>query len=124
MQTIQLLKVIHNTLSSSQSTGNKVSKSYSNLAKQLKFSLCNESHEILKCDIFLNIQAKQLLNHVKETGNCCFCLQPYSRNHTFSKPVCGQCRKIHHTFLHIDRQIQQMTRGQQRMVQLQMQEAT
>jgi len=43
-QTTQSLKAVPTTLRSSQSTGNKVSKSYSNVATQLQCSLCNGSH--------------------------------------------------------------------------------
>ena len=105
LQTTQSLKVVPNILHSSQSTGNKVSKSYSNVATQLQCSLCNESHRLFKCDKLLKMQAKQRLNHAKQS--LCFnCLQPFTRNHTCSKQVCHQCHNRHHTLLHIDRQIQ------------------
>jgi len=66
LQTTQSLMVVPNVFRSSQSTGNKVSKSYSNVATQLQCSLCNESHGLFKCDKFLKMQAKQRLNHAKQ----------------------------------------------------------
>jgi len=106
LQTTQSLKVIPTTLRSSQSTGNKVSKSYSNVATQLKCSLCNGSHRLFKREKFLKMQARQRLNHAKQSGLCFNCLQPLTRYHTCSKQVCRQCHKRHHTLLHIDRQLQ------------------
>jgi len=64
-QTTQSLKVVPNISRSSHSTGNKVSKFYSNLATQLRCSLCNGSHRLVKCDKFLKMQARQRLNHAK-----------------------------------------------------------
>ena len=107
LQTTRSLKVVPTTSRSSQSTGNKVSKpSYSNVATQLQCSWCNGSHRLFKCDKFLKMQAKQCLNHAKQSGLCFNCLQPFTRNHTCSKQVCCQCHKRHHTLLHIDRQNQ------------------
>ena len=105
LQTTQSLKVVPNTLRSSKSTGNKVSESYSNVATQLQCSLCN-AHRLFKCYKFLKMQAKERLNHAKQSGLCFNCLQPFTRNHTCSKQVCRQCHKRHHTLLHIDRQLQ------------------
>jgi len=104
LQTTQSLKVVPNILRSLQSIGNKVSKSYSNVATQLQCSLCNGSRRLFKCDKILKMQAKQRFNHAKQSGLCFNCLQPFTRNHTFSKQVCRQCHKRHHTLLHIDRQ--------------------
>ena len=52
------------------------------------------------------MQARQRLNHAKQSGLCFNWLQPFTRNHTCSKQVCRQCHKRHRTFLHIDRQKQ------------------
>jgi len=52
------------------------------------------------------MQAKQRINHAKQSGRCFNCLQPFTRNHTCSKQVCRQCHMRHHTLVHIDRQIQ------------------
>jgi len=104
LQTTQSLKVGPNISCSSQLTGNKVSKSYSKGATQLQCSLCNGSYRLFKCDKFLKMQAKQRLNHAKQSELCFNCLQPFTRNHTCSKQVCRQCHKRHHTLLHIDRQ--------------------
>ena len=80
LQTTRSLKVVPTTSRSSQSTGNKVSKpSYSNFATQLQFSLCNGSHTLFKCDKFLKMQAKQRLNHAKQSGLCFNCLQPFTQ---------------------------------------------
>jgi len=106
LQTTQSLKVVPTSLHSSQSTGKKVSKSFSNVATQLHCSLCNGSHRLLKCDKFLKMQGRQCLKHTKQSGLCFNCLQPFTRNHTCSKQVCRQCHKRHHTLLHIDRQLQ------------------
>ena len=106
LQTTQSLKVVPTTLRSSQSTGNKVSKSYSNVAKQLQCLLCNISQKPFKCDKFLKMQARQRFNHAKQSGLCFNCLQQFTRNHTCSKQLCRQCHKRHHTSLHIDKQIQ------------------
>ena len=106
LQTTQSLNVVPATLRSSQSTENKVSKSYSNIATQLQCSLCNGPRRLFKCDKFLKMQAKQRLNHAKQSELCFNCLQQFTRNHTCSKQVCRQCHKRHHTLLHIDRQIQ------------------
>jgi len=106
LQSTQSLKVVPTTARSSQSTGNKVSKAYSNIATQLQCSLCNGSHRLFKCDKFIKMQAKQRLNHAKLSGLCFNCLQPFTRNHTCSKQVCRQCHRRHHTLLHIDRQFQ------------------
>jgi len=106
LQTTKSLKVVPNISSSSQLTGNKVSKSYSNVATQLQCSLCNGSHRHFKCDTFLKMQARQRFNHAKQSGLCFNCLQPFTRNHGCSKQVCRQCHKRHHTLLHIDRQNQ------------------
>ena len=47
LQTTQSLKIVPATSRSSQTTGSKVSKpSYSNVATQLQYSLCNESHTV------------------------------------------------------------------------------
>jgi len=46
LQTTQSLKVVPTVSPSSHTTGNKVSKSYSNVATQLQCSLCNESHRL------------------------------------------------------------------------------
>jgi len=91
LHTIQSLKVVPNISCSSQSIGNKVSKSYSNVATQLQCSLCNESHRLFKCDKFLKMQAKQCLNHAKQSGLRFNCLQPFIKNHTCLKQVCRQC---------------------------------
>jgi len=122
-QTTQTLKVVPNISRSSQLTGNKVTKSYSNIAKQLKCSFCNGSHRLFKCDKFLKIQAKQNLNHAKQSGICFNSLQPFTRNHTCSKHVCRQCHKSHHTLLHIDRQNQTINDKGTVTNVLQMQEA-
>ena len=106
LQTTQSLNVVHNISRSSQSIGNKVCKSYSNVATQLQCSLCNGSHRLFKCDKFLKMQAKQRYNHAKQSGLCFNCLQPFTSNQTFSKQVCRQCHKRHHTLLQIDRQYQ------------------
>jgi len=50
LQTTQSLKVVPVISRLSQSTGNKVSKSYSYIATQLQCSLCNGSHRLFKCD--------------------------------------------------------------------------
>jgi len=106
-QTTQSLKIVPVTSRSSHSTGSKVSKSsYSNVATQLQCSLCNGSHRLFKCDKFIKMQAKQRLNHAKQSGLCFNCLQPFTKNHTCSKQVCRQCHKRHYTLLHIDRQNQ------------------
>ena len=104
LQTTQSLKIVPTTARSSQTTGNKVSKSYFNVATQLQCSLCNGSHRLFKCDKFIKMQAKQRLNHAKQSGLCFNCLQPFTRNHTCSKQVCRQCHQSHHTLMHIDRQ--------------------
>ena len=70
LQTTQSLKVVPNISRSSQLTGNKVSKSYSNIATQLQCSLCNGSHRLFKCDKFLKMQAKQRIDHAKQSGIC------------------------------------------------------
>ena len=106
LQTTQSLKVVPVTSRSSQSIGNKVSKSYSNVATQLQCSFCNGSHRLFKCDKFIKMQPRQRLNYVKQSGLCFNCLQQFTRNHTCSKQVCRQCHKRHHTLLHIDRQFQ------------------
>ena len=51
------------------------------------------------------MQGKQRLDHAKQSGLCFNCLQPFTRNHTYSKQVCCQCHK-RHTLLHVDRQLQ------------------
>ena len=106
LQTTQSLKVVPVTSRSSQSIGNKVSKSYSNVATQLQCSFCNGSHRLFKCDKFIKMQPRQRLNYVKQSGLCFNCLQQFTRNHTCSKQLCRQCHKRHHTLLHIDRQYQ------------------
>jgi len=106
LQTTQSLKVVPTSLRSSQSNGNKVSKSYSNVATQLQCSLCNGSHRLFKCDKYLKMQAKQRLNHAKQSGLCFNCLQPFTRNHIYSKQVCRRCYKRLHTLLHTDKQLQ------------------
>jgi len=52
------------------------------------------------------MQDKQSCNHGKQSGVCFKCLQPFTRNHTFSKQMCRQCHKRHHTLLHTERQYQ------------------
>jgi len=106
LQTTQSLKIVPNISRSSQLTGKKVSRPYSNVATRLQCSLCNGSHRLFKCDEFHKMQAKQRFNHAKQSGLCFNCLQPFTRNHTCSKQVCRQCHKRHHTLLHIDRQNQ------------------
>jgi len=106
LQTTQSLKVGPANLRSSQSTGNKVSKYYSNVATQLKCTWCNGSHRHFKCDKFLIMQAKQRFNHAKQAGICLNCMQPFTRNHTCLKQMCRQCHKKHHIFLQNDRQYQ------------------
>jgi len=59
LQTTKLMKIFPNILRISQSTGNKVSKSYSNLATQLQNSMCNYSHRLFKCENFIKMQSKQ-----------------------------------------------------------------
>jgi len=76
------------------------------MAIELKCSLCNGSHIFFKCDRFLKMQAKQNLNHEKQSGLYFNCSQQFTRNHISSKQVCRQCHKRHHTLLHIDRQTQ------------------
>ena len=106
LQTTESLKVVPIISRSSQSTGNRVSKSYSNVATQLQCSFCNGSHKLFKYDKFLKMQTKQRLNHAKQSGLCFNCLQLFTRNHTCTKQVCRQCHNRHHTLLHIDRQNQ------------------
>ena len=106
LQTTQSLKTGTATPRFSQSTGSKVSKTYSNLATQLPFPLCNGSHRLFKCDRLLKMQSKQCLNHAKQLGLCFNCLQPFTKNHTCLKQVCHQCHKRHHTLLHMDTQNQ------------------
>jgi len=98
--------LVPTTSCSSHSTGGKVSKSYSNVATQLQCSLCNGSYRLFKCDKFLKMQAKQRLNHAKQSGLCFNCLQTFTRNHTCSKHVWRHCHKRHHTLLHINKQNQ------------------
>jgi len=82
------LKIVPATSRSSHSTRSKVSKpSYSNVASQLQCSLCNGSHRLFKCDKVLKLQSKQRLNHVKQSGLCFNCLQPFTRNHMFKASV-------------------------------------
>jgi len=78
-QTTQSLKVVPNISRSSQSTGNKVIKSCSNVATQLMCSLCNGSHKLFKCDKFLKMQAKQRFKHAKQSGLCFDCLQKFTK---------------------------------------------
>jgi len=107
LQATQSLKLVPIISRSSKSTGNKISKSYCNVAtQQLQCSLCNGSHRLLNCAKFLKMQTKQRLNHANQSGICFNCLQPFTRNHTCSKQVCRQCHNRHHTLLHIDRQNQ------------------
>jgi len=106
LQTTQSLKVVPNNSRLSQSIGNKVSKSYFNVATQPKCYLCIGSHRLFKCDKFLKMQAKQSFDHAKQSGLCFNCMQPFTRNHTCSKQVCRQSHNRQHTLLHIDRQIQ------------------
>jgi len=68
LQTTLSMKVVPNNLRPSDSNGNKVSKTYSNIATQLQCSLCNGSHRLFKCDKFLKMQARQHFHHVKESG--------------------------------------------------------
>ena len=105
LQRPQSLKVVPNILCSSQSTGNKVSKFYSNVATQLQCSFCNESHRIFKCEQIPNMQSKKRLNHVTKSGYCFNRMQPFTRNHTCSKQGSRQCHKRHHTLLNIERHL-------------------
>jgi len=66
LQTTQSLSVVPTNLRSLHSTGNKVSKSYSNIATQLKCSMCNKLHRLFKCETFLKMQAIQSLNQAKQ----------------------------------------------------------
>jgi len=51
------------------------------------------------------MHVRKRLKHAKQSGLCFNCLQPFSRIHTYSKQICRQCNKRHHTLLHIDRQL-------------------
>jgi len=68
LQKTQSLKVFPNKLCSSQSNGNKVTKTYSNVATQLQCSLCNESNWLFKGDKILNMQDRKSLNNAKKSG--------------------------------------------------------
>ena len=57
---------------------------------------------LFKCDKFLKMEAKQRLNYAKQSRLCFNCLQPFTRNHTWSKQVCHQCHNRHLTLLHIN----------------------
>jgi len=92
LQTTQSLKVFPNILCSSPSTGNKVIKTYSDVATKLQFLFGNKSHRHIKCDKFLNMQTKKRLNHAKKSGLCSNRLQLFTRNHTCSKQMCRQCQ--------------------------------
>jgi len=105
LQTTQSTKAGTTNSRQSQSAGTKVSRpSYSNVATQLQCSLCNGSHKLFKCDKFLNLQARQRYNHVKQSRLCFNCLQPAIKNHTCSENVCRHCHNRHHTLLHLARQ--------------------
>jgi len=68
LQTTQSLKVFPNISRSSQITGNKVSKSCSNVESQLECSWFNGSHRMFKCDKIIKMKAMQSLNHAKMSG--------------------------------------------------------
>jgi len=106
LQTPQSLNVSPNISRLSQLTGNKVSKSYSKVAKQLLCSLFNGSDRHFKCDEFVKMQVKKRFDHAKQSGPSFNCLHTFTNNHTCSKQVCRQCHNRQHTFLHKDRQIQ------------------
>ena len=82
LHTTQSLKTAPVISCSLERNGNKVSKPYSNIAKQLQFPLCSGSHRLFKYDKFLKMQTKQCLNHVKQLGLCFNCLQTFTKDHT------------------------------------------
>ena len=99
----QKLKIAPATSRSSHTLGSKVSKpSYSNVATELHYSLCKETHRLFKCDKFLRIEVKQRLNYAKQSRLRFICLQLYVRDRTCSNQVCRQCHDKHHKLLHIN----------------------
>ena len=107
LQTTQSQKTGTANTRSSHSTGNKFSApSYIYVTTLLQFSLCSGSNRRFKYDIYLKLHSKQRLTHVMKSGLCFNCMQPFTKDHSFSKHVCRQSNKRHYTLTHLVRQNQ------------------
>lgn len=116
---IQFLNVKQNTLenmasmrtnleiSNRKTNTNKEQLKYKETSKSLatvntKCVVCDESHYILNCDIFLGLDVDARTQKVKKLKLCINCLKKGHYIADCKSSRCKICGKRHHTLLHVD----------------------
>lgn len=116
---IQFLNVKQNTLenmasmrtnleiSNRKTNTNKEQLKYKETSKSLatvntKCVVCDESHYILNCDIFLGLDVDARTQKVKKLKLCLNCLKKGHYIADCKSSRCKICGKRHHTLLHVD----------------------
>lgn len=86
-------------------------KRYSTLLiNNQKCPLCEESHRISRCEVFIKKGVAERYEYAKEKRLCFNCLGTHPRNTCISKSVCKTCNSNkHHTLLHAERKEQSTT---------------
>jgi len=72
-------------------------------ASSVSCPLCNASHFVNKCALFLKKSPSQRADYVKQTKRCLNCLSTkHAAPSCPSRFSCQKCQKRHHSLLHID----------------------
>ncbi|XP_038117337.1 uncharacterized protein LOC119769362 [Culex quinquefasciatus] len=73
------------------------------VASEGKCSVCNQDHEVLKCEQFKQKSVNERYSHLRKHGLCFNCLRKGHRTDgCTSTNSCQKCSKRHHTLLHTD----------------------
>lgn len=71
------------------------------MTNEQKCNLCNNKHELYKCEQFKKNSVNEKYNHLRKFGLCFNCLQKGHRTADCSSSnSCRKCSKRHHTLLH------------------------
>ena len=73
------------------------------VASEVKCSVCNQEHEVVKCEQFKQKNVNERYSHLRKHGLCFNCLRKGHRTDGCSSTnSCQKCSKRHHTLLHTD----------------------
>ncbi|KZC15196.1 hypothetical protein WN55_10937 [Dufourea novaeangliae] len=62
--------------------------------------LCNETHEILVCSVFIRMTPRERSDAARKAKLCLNCLQPSHNVQNCRSRTCRKCGRKHHTMLH------------------------
>ncbi|XP_039430820.1 uncharacterized protein LOC120413911 [Culex pipiens pallens] len=74
------------------------------IASDEKCTMCDQQHDLQKCEQFKAKSVNEKYNHLRKCGSCFNCLKKGHRTAACtSTRTCQQCSKRHHTMLHTDK---------------------